>query len=284
MTAAAAASTPSPAARPFIKWAGGKTQLLPELLKRVPPKFGRYFEPFIGGGALFWALRPGRATLGDLNPRLCRTYNIIRDDVEDVIVRLRAHARMHERNGEKHYYAVRALPIDGYPSGALAAWFIYLNKTCFNGLYRENAAGKFNVPIGAYKTPPVICDEANLRACSAALAFRASIVNASYAVTVQDAEPGDFVYFDPPYAPLTKTADFKSYTKAGFSDDDQRALRDLARTLKARGVHVLLSNSSAPIIRELYGEGDFIVDEIDARRAISSKGSTRGAVKELLIR
>jgi DNA adenine methylase len=282
MTAAVAAA-PSPAARPFIKWAGGKTQLLPELLQRMPPKFGRYYEPFIGGGALFWAVQPQNATLGDLNPRLCRTYGIIRDDVEDVIKRLRGHAEMHAKHGADHYYAVRNTPIDAYPSGAIAAWFIYLNKTCFNGLYRENSKGKFNVPVGRYNNP-VICDEENLRACSRALAFRASVINASFAVTVQDAKAGDFVYFDPPYAPLTKTADFKSYTKAGFSDDDQRALRDLARTLKARGVHVLLSNSSADIIRELYGEGDFQVEEIDARRAINSKGGDRGAVKELLIR
>jgi DNA adenine methylase len=275
--------TTTPTAQPFIKWAGGKRQLLPELLARVPPTFGRYFEPFIGGGALFWALQPQRAVLGELNPRLAKTYMAVRDSIDDVIQRLHGHARLHKKNGERHYYAVRDITIDAYPAPAVAAWFIYLNKTCFNGLYRENKAGKFNVPVGDYKDP-MICDEVNLRLCSAALASRAAVVNNDFETTAAEAEPGDFVYFDPPYAPMSATADFKSYTKAGFDVADQTRLRDLARWLKQRGVHVLLSNSSAPLIRELYGEGDFTVEEIDAKRAINSKASARGVVKELLIR
>lgn len=268
-------------AQPFIKWAGGKRQLLPELLKRVPPRFGRYFEPFIGGGALFWALQPEHATLGDLNPRLCKTYMAVRDSVDDVIQRLHGHARLHAKNGARHYYAVRDIAIDAYPNAAVAAWFIYLNKTCFNGLYRENKAGKFNVPVGAYKDP-TICDEVTLRLCSAALA-RASVCNYNFATTAAEAQTGDFVYFDPPYAPVSGTADFTSYTKSGFGPDQQRALRDVALTLKARGVHVLLSNNSVPEIHDLYARG-FEIEEVDAKRAINSKGSARGSVKEVLIR
>jgi DNA adenine methylase len=248
----------------------------------VPPKFGHYFEPFIGGGALFWALRPERATLGDMNERLCRTYNIIRDDVEAVITRLRGHAEMHAKNGDRHYYAVRSIKIDAYPSPALAAWFIYLNKTCFNGLYRVNRSGGFNVPVGTYENP-TICDADNLRACSKALAFHATAMHAEYYETVQAAQAGDFVYFDPPYAPLNATSDFTSYTANGFGPHNQEGLRNVMRGLKLRGVHVLQSNSSASLIRDLYAGNDFKIEEVSAKRAINSKASGRGAVKELLI-
>jgi DNA adenine methylase len=282
MTAAAAAE-PSPAPQPFIKWVGGKRQLLPELLARVPPKFGHYFEPFIGGGALFWALSPERATLGDMNERLTRTYNIIRDDVEAVITRLKGHAAAHAKNGEHHFYAVRKIAIDAYPSAAVAAWFIYLNKTCFNGLYRVNASGQFNTPMGKYANP-TICDEANLRACAEAMAYRATVMHTDFEKTVAGAKAGDFVYFDPPYAPVSASADFTSYTKGGFDVADQTRLRDLALALKRRGVHVMLSNSSAPLIYELYAVSrDFKIEEVAAKRAINSKGSARGAVKEVII-
>ncbi len=272
------------APQPFIKWVGGKRQLLPELLKRVPPKFSRYFEPFMGGAALFWALRPERATLGDLNPRLVKTYQAVRGSVDEVILRLRGHARLHAKNAEHHYYAIRDMQIDSYPEPAIAAWFIYLNKTCFNGLYRENRSGKFNTPIGSFKTPPTICDEENLRACSEALAGHAAIVHQNFATTVAEAETGDFVYFDPPYVPASGTADFTAYTKAGFGPEQQRNLRDVARVLKMRGVHVLLSNNSVPEVHDLYGGPEFTIEEVDARRNVNSKGTGRGAVKEVLIR
>lgn len=269
--------------QPFIKWVGGKRQLLPELLARVPAKFGTYYEPFVGGGALFWALRPERAMLGDMNERLCRTYGAVRDSTDELIERLRAHAHLHAKNGKDHYYATRAMKIDAYPSTALAAWFIYLNKTCFNGLYRVNAKGDFNTPMGDYANPD-ICDAENLLACAAALAHRASVVSAPYHKTVAGAQAGDFVYFDPPYAPLNATSDFTSYTSAGFDVADQIQLRDTALALKRRGVHVMLSNSSAPLIYELYAVSkDFKIEEVDAKRAINSKGSARGAVKEVII-
>jgi DNA adenine methylase len=284
MSAPAATATPSPGPQPFIKWVGGKRQLLPELLARMPPTFERYFEPFIGGGALFWTLQPRDAVLGDMNERLCKTYMAVRDSVDDVITRLHGHARLHKQNGERHFYAVRDIAIDAYPNAAIAAWFIYLNKTCFNGLYRVNGSGKFNTPVGAYVNP-TICDEANLRACAATLAYRATVLHADFEKTTAEAKAGDFVYFDPPYAPVSASADFTSYTKAGFDVADQIRLRDHALALKRRGVHVLLSNSAAPLIYELYAVSrDFTIEEVDAKRAINSKGDARGAVKEVLIR
>jgi len=159
---------------------------------------------------------------------------------------------------------------------------IYLNKTCFNGLYRVNKSGGFNVPFGSYKNP-TICDEENLRACSAALA--PAVIRASgFWVTVADVERGDFVYFDPPYVPVSKTSNFAAYTAAGFGPKDQERLRNLALSLKRRGVHVLISNSGTEAVRELYSDKDFLIEEVQARRSINSKGKGRGAVKEYLIR
>lgn len=260
---------------PFIKWVGGKRQLLPELRARVPSKFGRYFEPFVGGGALFFDLAPGRAVLSDANKHLIATYRGVRDDVDGVIARLRE-----SPYDEAFYYRLRAYGFDAKSDAEAAARFIYLNKTCFNGLYRENKAGKFNASFGRY-TNPTICDEEALRACSAVLK-EAHIAVSDFEAAVSDAEAGDFVYFDPPYVPLTATSNFTSYTLGGFTHADQVRLRDVALTLKASGVHVLLSNSSAEAVRDLYSDG-FVVEEVSARRAVNSKASGRGAVKELVI-
>lgn len=260
---------------PFIKWVGGKRQLLPELRARVPSKFGRYFEPFVGGGALFFDLAPELASLTDMNERLVRTYRGVRDDVNGVIALLSEYP--HE---ERFYYDLRAVDIDTRSDVEVAARFIYLNKTCFNGLYRENKAGRFNVPFGRY-TNPTICDEEALRACSEALKG-AHIAVLDFEAAVADAEAGDFVYFDPPYVPLTATSNFTSYTSGGFTQADQLRLRNLALDLKRRGVNVLLSNSSTGAVRELYADG-FVVEEVSARRAVNSKASGRGAVKELLV-
>lgn len=260
---------------PFIKWVGGKRQLLPELRARVPSKFGRYFEPFVGGGALFFDLAPERASLTDMNERLVRTYRGVRDDVYGVIKRLREYPY-----DEAFYYQMRASGLNAASDAEVAARFIYLNKTGFNGLYRENKAGKFNVPFGRY-TNPTICDDVALRACSLALQGAILLVD-DFERVVSDAQPGDFVYFDPPYVPLTATSNFTSYTSGGFTHADQVRLRDVALTLKASGVSVLLSNSSAEAVRDLYSDG-FVVEEVSARRAVNSKASGRGAVKELLI-
>lgn len=265
--------------KPFLKWAGGKRQLLPELLARTPETFGAYHEPFVGGGALFFELRAlgrlGAVTLSDTNERLVRTWTAVRDRVEDVIVLLRE-----GKNELPYFMAMRARDIDAEDDAAVAAWFIYLNKTAFNGLYRVNTKGKYNVPFGRY-TNPNICDEGTLRAASQALQG-VTIARRDFTEVLETAVPGDFVYFDPPYVPLSVSSSFTSYTRDGFSLGEQTLLRDVALTLKQRGVHVLLSNSSAPQVYELYQA--FEVSEVQATRAINSKASQRGAIAELVMR
>jgi DNA adenine methylase len=263
--------------RPFIKWAGGKRQLLPELRRHVPEHHGRYYEPFVGGGALFFELRPSAAALTDVNERLIRTYLGVRDDVEHVIELLQRYEQEHEA---AFFYRLRDVDIDAQTNAHVAAWFIYLNKVGFNGLYRVNRQNRFNVPFGRHKNP-TICDEATLRACSAALAG-ATIEKADFEAAVSSAAPGDLVYFDPPYVPLSVTSSFTSYTSSGFDSRAQIRLRDLALDLKRRGVHVLLSNSSAEFVRELYKD-EFTISQVSATRLVNSKAAGRGAITELVI-
>jgi DNA adenine methylase len=263
-------------ARPFLKWAGGKRQLLPHLRAHVPSTFGRYFEPFVGGGALFFALQPRAATLADVNERLIRTYAGVKADVGRVIALLQEHPY-----DEKFFYEARDVDVDARSDAEVAAWFIYLNKAGYNGLYRVNSKNQFNVPFGRYANP-TICDEANLRACSLALA-NAELHNDSFEQVAARAKPGDFVYFDPPYVPLSATSSFTSYSANGFGAEEQIHLRDVALELKKRGVHVLLSNSSAPLVRDLYARG-FDVTEVSATRMLNSKPTGRGAITELLIK
>ena len=262
-------------ARPFLKWAGGKRLLLPHLVPHVPVKYGTYFEPFVGGGALFFHLRPKKAVLADHNLRLVRAYRGVKGSVDWVISLLRRYPHTRE-----FFEEMRKADIDVRPDAEVAAWLVYLNKTAFNGLYRVNAKNRFNVPFGDYDRPN-LCDAKNLVACAEALA-RTEIENEDFEAVVARAKKGDFVYFDPPYVPLSASSSFTSYTAVGFGPEDQRRLRDVARSLKKRGVHVVLSNSSAGAVRELYQE-DFTITEIDAARAINAKGSGRGKVKELLI-
>lgn len=269
------ASAPTPVGRPFVKWVGGKRQLLPHLLQHAPVDIGTYFELFIGGGALFFALRPPAAVLADVNVRLVRTYKGVRDHVNEVIDRLRTYP-----HDSEFFYKLREKNIDAASDADVAAWFIYLNKTGFNGLYRVNRANQFNVPFGRYKNPN-ICDETTLRACSAALA-KTELLVADFEVVAAKAKKDDFVYFDPPYVPLSVTSSFTSYTSGGFGPSEQTRLRDTARKLKKRGVRILLSNSSAPFVRDLYTEG-FKLVEVSATRSINSKASGRGAIAELLI-
>lgn len=262
--------------RPFVKWAGGKRQLLPELLRYVPARFGRYYEPFVGGGALFFALRPPLAALTDVNARLIRTYRGVRDDVSAVIALLESYP-----HDEKFFYELRDVNVDSGTDAEVAAWFIYLNKVGFNGLYRVNRQNRFNVPFGRHKNP-TICDEPTLRSCSAALAT-ARLEVSDFEAAVADAGPGDLVYFDPPYVPLSITSSFTRYTSDGFGPEAQVRLRDLALSLKQRGVHVLLSNSSAEFVRDLY-RPSFETTEVSATRLVNSKVSRRGAITELVIR
>jgi DNA adenine methylase len=263
-----------PSARPFIKWVGGKRQLLPALLGHVPKTYGTYHEPFLGGAALFFGLRPERAVLTDSNVRLIRTYLGIRDDVDTVIGLLKSY-----KYDRGFFEEMRARDIDRRSDAEVAAWFIYLNRTGFNGLYRVNSKNRFNVPFGRYENP-TICDEDNLRACSRALAT-ATIDVKGFEAILERADPNDFVYFDPPYVPLSATSSFTSYTSDGFGPEQQTKLRDVALALKARGVRVLLSNSASPVVRELYR--GFQLEEVGANRMVNSRGAGRGKIAELLI-
>ncbi len=264
--------------RPVLKWAGGKGQLLPELLGRAPDDFATYHEPFIGGGAMFFALagrgRAGRACLSDANGALIDVYLALRDCVDEVIAALRPH--VYDRDT---YYRVRALRPESLSLPERAARIIYLNKTCYNGLYRENRRGEFNVPFGRYKNP-TICDEPNLRA--AARVLRPVDVGQRHFSAVLDyARAGDFVYFDPPYHPVSATANFTTYDRAGFGPDDQRQLRDVFAALGGMGVRAMLSNSDTPFVRELYA--GFRIDQVQATRAVNSKANGRGKVDEVII-
>ena len=258
--------------KPFLKWVGGKTQLLPALLSHVPKSFGAYHEPFLGGGALFFALQPKQAYLSDINLDLINTYRGVRNDCATVVIDLQRLAAQHA--DEEYYYLLRT-EFNRHPTPAR---FIYLNKTCFNGLYRVNKSGDFNVPRGKYKNPN-ICDAETLLECSEAL--RNATLTCTPFQTIRPAE-GDFWYADPPYVPLNATSDFTAYDKTGFDKMDQIRLRDFALKLKRRGVHVMLSNSDTPFVREIYK--DFEIHTVEARRNVNSKGSKRGKVSEVIIK
>lgn len=269
-------------ARPFTKWAGGKTSILPQLLARVPKTYGTYFEPFVGGGALYFALRalggePHPAALSDMNERLVTTYRAIRDDVGEVIRLL-----VKLKNTEKTFYRVRAWEVDTLAPPMVAAWFIYLNKTCFNGLYRVNKSDGFNVPFANY-AKPLICDADNLRAVSDALETQTTIHHLGFDAAVSSAVEGDFVYFDPPYLPVSDTSNFTAYASGGFGWAKHVELRDVALALKKRGVKVMISNCGAPRIRELYAKG-FKVEDVEAPRSINSVASKRGKLVDVIIR
>lgn len=264
-------------ARPFVKWVGGKRQLVDAIRAQMPAAFGRYFEPFVGGGALFFAVRPETASISDANERLVRTYRAVRDNVESVIGMLETYPY-----DLAFYESMRELDVDSRTDAEVAAWFVYVNRAGFNGLYRVNRAGKFNVAFGRY-TNPTICDAENLRACSRVLQG-VDVSCYDFVDAVGPAKSGDFVYFDPPYVPLNATSSFTAYQADGFGPDAQCRLRDLAEELVERGVHVLLSNSSAPLVRDLYSGPGFEIVEVDATRAVNCRTDRRGAVKELLIR
>ncbi len=273
---------PAPRERssPILKWAGGKGRLLGQLLPLLPPgaELMRHVEPFLGGGAMFFARRPERALVADVNPALVRTYEAVRDDVESVVGHL---SELADRHDKAAYYRVRAR-YNARPLSPAehAATFLYLNKTCFNGLHRVNRKGEFNVPAGSYKNPRILDPEA-LRAASLALS-RAEIRCASFESLLEAARPGDFVYFDPPYEPVSDTASFTSYARDGFSREDQTRLRDVFRQLDRRGCKLMLSNSDVPFIRDLYRA--YRVDTVAAPRAINCNGNGRGLVSEVVVR
>jgi DNA adenine methylase len=272
--------------KPFVKWVGGKRQLLKQfrLLDLYPPekfdvKTASYFEPFVGGGAVFFDLLPRKAFLSDLNAELVITYNTIKNDINELIISLQKH-----KYDKEYFLEIRAQDLKQLSDIEIAARFIYLNRTCFNGMYRVNSKGGFNVPFGKY-TNPQICDEQNLRRVSKALAD-VEIKHEDYKEVLKKAVKGDFIYFDPPYYPVSKTASFTSYTAESFLDKEQIELRDTFLELTNRGCYVMLSNSDTPFINDIYSEildKGIKITKISAGRAINSKAAGRGKITEVLI-
>lgn len=263
---------------PFLKWAGGKRQLLGQIDKYLPPKIERYIEPFVGAGALFFYLLPIDAVLIDINAELINAYQVIRDDVEKLILSLKKH-----KNEADYYYSIRDM--DRAPNFASvspvekASRTLFMNKCCFNGLYRVNSKGFFNVPFGKYENP-TFCDEDNLRAVSKALQI-ADIRLDTYESIRNIAKSGDFVYFDPPYHPLTKTANFTGYTQDDFRMEDQSKLALLVKDLDKKGCKIMVSNSYSEFVLGLY-QG-FHINSLSAKRAINRDATKRGAIPEALI-
>jgi DNA adenine methylase len=264
---------------PFLKWAGGKRQLVRRILALAPPRIDTYFEPFVGGGAIFFALaaekRFARAVLGDANEELILCYREIKRDVEGVIQVLRRH-----RYDKAYYYRLRDRDLAEMSPTERAARLIYLNRCGYNGLYRVNRSGKFNVPFGRY-TNPVICDVTKLRAAHAALRH-AKLVSQDFARTLRTAKKGDFVYLDPPYVPLSATSSFTAYAKKPFASAEQARLAEELDGLGRRRVAALLSNSDCAETRALYPAAHR--EEVPVRRAINSVSAGRGPVGELLVR
>jgi DNA adenine methylase len=260
--------------RPFLKWVGGKGQILGEIRQFYPAELNKYYEPFVGGGAVFFDLLPKKAIISDSNKELINCYKIVKSKVEELIETLQEYVYDKER-----YYAVREEDPSKLDPVARAARTIYLNRTGFNGLYRVNQKGKFNVPFGRH-TNPTICDETNLRGCSKALK-RITLRSASFEKVLSDAEPDDFVYFDPPYIPVSDTSYFTSYQKSGFGMDNQEKLACVFEELAQRGVKVLLSNSDVPWMHDRFHK--FNIHTLFALRSINSNTKKRGAVSEVLI-
>lgn len=254
-------------AKPILKWAGGKTQMLNDLLPKVPSCYGRYIEPFFGGGALFFALQPENAIIADSNPELINMYRQVANDVDNVISYLKKY-----ENTSEMFYQVRSLDWNNLAPAEAAARTIYLNRTCFNGLYRVNRKGQFNVPYGKYVNPK-ICDEENLHAASKALQ-NAEIVCGDYLLVLEHyAQPGDFVFLDPPYLPISEYSDFKRYTKEQFYEEDHVELAKMVMRLHEMGCTIVLTNSNHPLVHELYSP--FKIDVIQTKRHISCNGNTR---------
>ena len=267
---------------PVVKWVGGKRQLLPVLTPLLPPRITSYCEPFVGGGALLFWKQPQRAVINDINADLIQMYEVIRDSVEELITELETHT-----NDSEHFYEVRDWDRNRETYGLLtniekAARIIYLNKTCYNGLFRVNNAGEFNAPFGSYKNPNIV-NAPTLRAVSKYF-LEAEIVFScrDYADVLAEVPRGAFVYLDPPYDPITNTANFTGYSRGGFCREDQIRLRECCDDLHQRGIKFMLSNSSTEFIREQYAA--YAITTVQARRAVNSNADGRGQVDEVVVR
>jgi len=271
--------------KPFVKWAGGKRQLMSELERNFPTKFDTYLEPFLGGGAVMFDLLAKRSNLkcnvSDLNSDLVLAYVTIRDRLEKLIESLENHSKNYHKDSTRYYYEVR----DQEPKNQIekVSRLLFLNKTCFNGLYRVNSKGKFNVPMGRYTNPNIVNKE-NLEIVSKALQTeKIKISCRDFSSIIKDAKKGDFVYFDPPYQPVSDTANFTSYTHRDFTEDDLERLADLANQLNSKGCKVMLSNSNSKTVKKMFSSG-WKIKEIKANRAINSNSQKRTGHKEIIIK
>lgn len=268
--------------KPFLKWAGGKSQLLPVILPLIPEKIDTYYEPFVGGGAVLFALQPKNAIVSDKNWRLINCYEVIQSDPEALIQKIQALGESDKETYKTQKALINSKTAWKVPEVDLAAAFIYLNKTCYNGLYRVNKKGEFNTPFGDYKNPTIV-DPESIRDTSRYLSTNNIILrHGDFLLYIERTgiAPNDFVYFDPPYAPSSDTS-FANYESGGFDDDNHRRLRAACSALTRKGVKWMQSNSDTPFIRELYKGYRMI--EVQARRNINCNGSQRGPVGELLI-
>lgn len=267
---------------PFVKWAGGKKQLLNEIEKHIPQQFSRYYEPFVGGGAVLFRLQPKRAVINDSNEELSNLYTVIKEFPEELIENLRQH-----KNEEEYFYQIRGVDREQEKYQALtnierASRNIFLNKTCFNGLFRVNSKGHFNTPFGRYKKPNIVND-ITIRAVANYLSSNdIQILNSDYKKSLSNITKDDFVYFDPPYDPVSVSSNFTGYTKNGFDKSSQGELKKTCDMLNEKGIKFLLSNSSTEFIRDLYKE--YNIFSIKAKRAINAKGDGRGEITEVLVK
>lgn len=271
--------------KPFVKWAGGKRQLITEIDRHIPKEFGTYFEPFLGGGAVLFHLlgkNSGmKCKVSDLNSDLVLAYVTIRDKLDDLISSLENHSKNYNKNPDSYYYGIR----ESEPKDQIdkVSRLLFLNRTCFNGLYRVNSKGKFNVPLGRYSNPNIVNEE-NLTAVSHILQSKKIQINCrDFSAVLTDAKKGDFVYFDPPYQPVSDTANFTSYTNRDFTYKDLENLVQVSEKLSDKGCKVLHSNSNSKDVRELFSK-DWKVIEVSANRSINSDSAKRTGQKELLIK
>jgi DNA adenine methylase len=267
---------------PFLKWVGGKRQLLPKIIEHLPKNIRelRYFEPFIGGGAVLFHLQPENAVINDFNKELINVYNVVKDNLDDLIGDLKKH-----KNTSEYFYQIRGLDrTDEFLSLSevqRASRIIYLNKTCFNGLYRVNNAGEFNAPFGRYKNPNIV-NEPTLKAVNKFLnKNNISINNGDYSDILETADENSFIYLDPPYHPISENSNFTGYVQGGWDMFDQIRLREVCDILNEKGAKFLLSNSSSPFIKDQYEK--YKITTVKAIRAINSNGSDRGEIDEVLI-
>ena len=266
---------------PVLKWVGGKRQLIAQITELLPSSYATYYEPFIGGGAVFFHLQHKKVVINDFNSELVNVYKTIQSDVEGLIEDLKKH-----KNESDYFYEIRALDrsdgFDKLTNVEKASRIIYLNKTCFNGLYRVNSSGEFNTPFGRYKNPNIV-NEITLRAVHKYLTTNnITILNQDFETIFDNIKKNDFVYLDPPYDPVSKSSNFTGYNQGGFSTDDQVRLRELCDKLDKKGVKFLLSNSATDFIKEEYK--DYQINIVKANRSINSNAKKRGAVDEVLIR